>query len=57
MNDSVFYNTKDVARILDCSVPTARELMQRADFPLIRVGRKLMVSQNALEEWASKRRV
>lgn len=52
-----FYGTKDVARMIGCSVPTAREVMLRPDFPLIKVGRKLLVSRKALEEWASKRRV
>lgn len=55
--DIVFYGTKDVARILGCSIPTAREIMQRADFPLVMVGRKLTVLKSALEQWASQRRV
>ena len=55
--DCVFYGTKDVARILGCSIPTAREIMQREDFPLVMVGRKLTVLKSALEKWASQRRV
>lgn len=55
--DIVFYGTKDVARILGCSIPTAREIMQREDFPLVMVGRKLTVLKSALEQWASTRRV
>ena len=31
-------NTKEVAQALSCSLPTARRIMQREDFPLIRVG-------------------
>ena len=54
--DPVFYGTKDVARMLGCSVPTAREIMLRPDFPLIRVGRNLRVSREALEAWAMERR-
>lgn len=56
-SDVEFYGTKEVAKLLGCSIPTARETMQRSDFPLIKVGRKLLVSKKALEEWASKRRV
>lgn len=51
-----FYKTEDVARLLQCSVVTAREIMRRADFPLIRVGKNLRVSKLAFEEWAMGRR-
>ena len=53
----VFYGVKEVARMLRCSPPVARELMARHDFPLLKVGRKLMVSKSALEAWAMERRV
>lgn len=52
----VFYNTADVAQMLNCSLPVARAVMYRADFPLIRVGRALKVSKSAFEEWASQNR-
>ena len=52
-----FLNTKDVAKVLNCSVPTARHLMMRADFPLIKVGKNLKVEEQAFIEWANKRRV
>lgn len=52
----IFYGTKDVARILQCSVPTAREIMRRQDFPLILVGKNLKVLKSALEQWAMERR-
>ena len=53
--ENTFLSTKEVARILGCSVPTARNIMRRNDFPLIRVGKNLKVSRKALEEWAMKR--
>lgn len=53
----VFYGTKDVAKLLGCSVPTARDIMQRKDFPLIAVGKNLKVSKSALEQWAMERRI
>ena len=51
-----FYNTSDVAQMLGCSLPVARAIMYRADFPLLRVGKALKVSKPAFEEWASKNR-
>lgn len=52
-----FLNTRDVATVLNCSVPTARHLMMRADFPLIKVGKNLKVEEQAFMDWAKKRRV
>lgn len=52
-----FYGTKEVAQCLGCSIPTAREIMHRYDFPLILVGKNLRVSKAAFEKWASERRV
>ena len=51
-----FYGTKDVARILGCSLPTARDVMMRYDFPLIRVGKNFKVSEQAFIDWSSRRR-
>ena len=55
--DIVFLDTKAVAKHLGCSLPTARQIMYRADFPLIKVGKNLRVERSALKEWAQKRRV
>ena len=52
-----FIGTKEVARILGCSLPTARNIMLRADFPLIRVGKNYKVSEQAFLEWSKQRRV
>lgn len=51
----IFYNTKDVAEMLGCSVPTARETMRKKDFPLIVVGKNWKVSKTAFEKWADER--
>ncbi len=56
-NELVFLNTKQVAQILGCSIPTAREIMYSKDFPLIKIGRNLRVSKTALEKWSMERRV
>ena len=52
-----FLNTREVANALGCSLPTARNIMMRADFPLIRVGKNLKVELSAFQEWAKTRRV
>lgn len=52
-----FLNCREVANALRCSIPTARCIMLRADFPLIRVGREFKVSEHAFIEWSKKRRV
>lgn len=58
MDDQIkFLNTKDVAKALGCSLPTARRIMRRQDFPLIRVGKNMKVSNTAFLKWAEARRV
>ena len=56
-DEIVFLTTKDIARVLKCSLLTARQIMLRADFPLIRVGKNFKVKEQAFLEWSSKRRV
>ena len=55
-NSITFLDTKEVAKSLGCSLPTARQIMMRYDFPLVRVGRAMKVEKSAFIEWASKRR-
>ena len=58
MNDKIeFLGAKEIAKICGCPVVTARQLMLRYDFPLIRVGRAMKVEKNAFKEWAGKRRI
>ena len=44
-------NTKDVAKALGCSLPAARAVMMRADFPLVKVGKNYKVKEEAFLEW------
>ena len=53
----VVYGTKEVADFFHCSLPTAREIMRRKDFPLLKLGGKWMVLKSSLIKWASERRV
>ena len=55
-NELVFYGTKEVASALKCSIPTARQLFHRADFPALKIGKNFRVEKSALEKWASERR-
>ncbi len=58
MNEPIkFMNTKDVAKALGCSLPAARAVMMRADFPLVKVGKNYKVKEEAFLEWSNKRRV
>jgi hypothetical protein len=56
-NQMIFYGTKEIARSLCCSIPLAREIMHRPDFPLVKVGKNLKVYKDAFEKWASERRL
>lgn len=52
-----FWGAKEVAAALGCSLPTARNTMMRADFPLVMVGRRFVVNEQAFIEWSKQRRV
>lgn len=54
--DLVFYGVKDMARMMGCSIPTARDIMHRKDFPLLSVGNRLKVSKEAFSQWTMQRR-
>lgn len=58
MNESIkFLDTKDVAKALRCSLPKARQIMCQANFPLIKVGKVMRVSEEAFRNWSLKRRI
>ncbi len=58
LDDSMkFIGTKEVAALMGCSIPVARQTMRRKDFPLIMCGKNLKVMKSELIKWASQRRV
>ena len=57
MNLMQFIGTKEVAALMGCSIPVARQIMRRKDFPLVKCGKNLKVMKSKLSEWASVRRV
>ena len=52
-----FIGTKEIAELMGCSVPVARQIMRRKDFPLIMCGKNLRVMKSEFIRWASERRV
>lgn len=52
-----FIGTKEVAELLGCSIPIARQIMQRKDFPLVKTGKNLKVMKSEFIRWASQRRI
>ena len=56
-SDLQFLNTKDIATLMGVSLPVARQIMYRKDFPLIKAGKNLKVMRKKFEEWASERRM
>ena len=57
MNLMQFIGTKEVAALMGCSIPVARQIMRRKDLPLIKCGKNLKVMKSKLIEWASVRRI
>ena len=55
--DLVFLTPMDVAEAMGCSIPTARQLFYREDFPAIKVGKNLKVLKSAFISWCSERRM
>lgn len=40
--------------MLNLSRPTVYKLMRRADFPVLRIGRRTLIHRARLEEWAAR---
>ena len=53
--ETTFLNVKDVAEIMGISIQTARKLFEKRDFPTIRVGRRLLVSEDAFRKYMMQR--
>ena len=52
----VTLNVKQVAEVLNCSAPTAREFLHRKGCPSFRVGRELRIEKNALIHYVQNAR-
>lgn len=52
-----FIGTKEVAELMGCSIPVARDIMKSKGFPLVRYGRNLKVMKSQFMKWASVQHV
>ena len=52
-----FIGTKEIAALMGCSIPVARQIMRRKDFPLIKCGKNLKVMKSEFIKWASTKRI
>ncbi len=41
----------DLCGLLRCSLPTVKRLLKRGELPVIRVGKRVLVRQEAVERW------
>ncbi|MCD8051499.1 MAG: helix-turn-helix domain-containing protein [Clostridiales bacterium] len=54
MSEKLTLKPKEVAEVLGLGITKTYELMHTPDFPSFRVGKRLLVSKKALEEWLEK---
>jgi len=52
--EKLVYNSKEAAAALGISLPTFYELSSRADFPAVRVGRRVLIPVDGLRAWLEK---
>lgn len=52
--EKLAYNAKEAAATLGISLPTFYELSNRADFPCVRIGRRIIVPVDSLRAWLAK---
>jgi excisionase family DNA binding protein len=43
--------TKELCGLLRCSLPTVKRLLRRGELPVVRVGRRVLVRQEAVDAW------
>ena len=49
----LFLNADTVAKVLGVSISSAYELMHQPDFPVVRVGSRMVVSKEQFMAWVS----
>lgn len=45
------FDARDIAELLGVSVSCAYDLFHREDFPTLKIGRRLLVTQENFENW------
>lgn len=54
MLEKLTYNSKEAAAALGVSLPTMYDLLNRKDFPCVRVGRRVLIPVDGLRSWLEK---
>ena len=54
INAPLCYKVDDLCGLLGVSRPVAYSLANRADFPVVRIGRRLIIPRSGLEKWLEK---
>ncbi len=50
----LFLNAKTISKLLGISSTTVYELMHQKDFPVLRVGNRMVVPKEKFKEWVEK---
>jgi excisionase family DNA binding protein len=45
------YTRKQSCKRLNCSLSTLERLIRRGEIPVVRMGRKILIRESALERW------
>ena len=51
---SLFFNAETVAKVLGVSPSSGYELMHEADFPVLKVGNRMVVPKDKFVEWVER---
>lgn len=54
LSDKVSLSVKETAQVLSLSERTVRKLLERPDFPALKVGYRTLVSRSGLEAWIAR---
>lgn len=54
MEDKLLLSATEVANLLGLSRPSVYQLMRRADFPLVRLGGRVLVPTEMLKKWLDR---
>ena len=54
MNEKLTLSVEEAGKLLGVSRQIAYELAHRADFPILRVGRRILVPRKQLEAWMDR---
>lgn len=54
MEEVQMLSVREVAKMLNCHPDTARKIMKRKDFPLVKIGNRLEVEKQALIHYIRK---